>query len=72
MGKISEKSKRIALKIENKIFNIDQSSFSYNALPKLLSDIQLIDIYNVKTDLVFKRLKNNTLINTSSFGHTHT
>ena len=27
-----------------------------------MSDIQLIDIYNVKTDQVFKRLKNNTLV----------
>ena len=62
LGKISKKLKGIGLKIENKISNIDQSSFSYNALPKLLSDIQLIDIYNVKTDQVFKRLKNNTLI----------
>ncbi len=62
LGKISKKLKGIGSKIENKISNIDQSSFSYNALPKLLSDIQLVDIYNVKTDQVSKRLKNSTLI----------
>ncbi len=62
LGKLSKKLKAIGLKIENKISIIDQSSFSYNALPKLLLDIQLTDIYNIKTDQVFKRLKNNTLI----------
>ena len=60
--KISKKLKEIALKIENKISSIDQSSFSYNALPKLLTEIQLADITNIKTDQVFKRLKNGTII----------
>tara|TARA_B100000886_G_scaffold108059_1_gene72224 strand:+ start:182 stop:3226 length:3045 start_codon:yes stop_codon:yes gene_type:complete len=60
--KISKKLKVIALKIENKISSIDQSSFSYNALPNLLKEIQLADINNIKTDQVFKRLKKRTLI----------
>ena len=59
---ISKKLKKIALKIENKISSIDQSSFSYNALPNLLKEIKLTDIHNIKTEKVFKSLKNSNLI----------
>ena len=53
---------KISSKIENQITSIDQSSFSYNALPKLLKQIQSIDLKKVNTDQVLKRLDNNTLI----------
>ena len=54
--------RKISLKIEDKISSIDQSSFSYNALPKLLRQIQSFDLKKVNTDQVLKRLDNNTLI----------
>tara|TARA_X000000368_G_scaffold4233_1_gene3212 strand:+ start:33 stop:3080 length:3048 start_codon:yes stop_codon:yes gene_type:complete len=53
---------KISSHIENQISIIDQSSFSYNALPKLLKQIQSIDLKKVNTDQVLKRLDNNTLI----------
>ena len=53
---------KISLNIEDKISSIDQSSFSFNALPKLLKQIQSFDLKNVNTDQVLKRLDNNTLI----------
>ena len=53
---------KISLKIEDKISSIDQSSFSFNALPKLLKQIQSFDLKKVSTDQVLKRLDNNTLI----------
>tara|TARA_B100000945_G_scaffold321297_1_gene335082 strand:+ start:1020 stop:4067 length:3048 start_codon:yes stop_codon:yes gene_type:complete len=53
---------KISLKIEDKISSIDQSSFSFNALPKLLKQIQSFDLKKVNTDQVLKRLDNNTLI----------
>ena len=53
---------KISLNIEDKISSIDQSSFSFNALPKLLKQIQSFDLKKVNTDQVLKRLDNNTLI----------
>ena len=56
---------KISLNIEDKISSIDQSSFSFNALPKLLKQIQSFDLKKVNTDQVLKRLDNNTLIKKS-------
>ena len=53
---------KISLKIEDKTSRIDQSSFSFNALPKLLKQIQSFDLKKANTDQVLKRLDNNTLI----------
>ena len=53
---------KISLKIEDKISSIDESSFSFNALPKLLKQIQSFDLKKVNTEQVLKRLDNNTLI----------
>ena len=53
---------KISLDIEHRVSSIDQSSFSFNALPKLLKQIQSFDLKKVNTDQVLKRLDNNTLI----------
>lgn len=53
---------KTSLDIEYKISSIDQSSFSFSALPKLLKQIRSINLKNVNTDKVLKRLDNNTLI----------
>ena len=53
---------KISLNIEDKISIIDQSSFSFNALPKLLKQIQSFDLKKLNMDQVLKRLENNTLI----------
>ena len=53
---------KISLDIEHRVSSIDQSSFSFNTLPKLLKQIQSFDLKKVNTDKVLKRLDNNTLI----------
>ena len=62
LSKNSKRIKKISLEIEDKISTIDQSSFSYNALPKMLKQIQSIDLKKINTDQVLKRLENKTIL----------
>ena len=58
----SERIKEISLDIEKAISNIDKSSFSYNALPKILKEAQSNNIDKIKTQSFLKRLENNSLL----------
>ena len=58
----TEKIKKIGLKIEEIIIDIDKSFFSYSALPKLLNEIKSIEIKKTNPNPVLKRLENLSLI----------
>ena len=54
--------KIISSNIGNQTSNLDQSAFSYGALPKLLKEVQVLEINKIKTDQVAKRIENHTLL----------
>ena len=62
LKKNKERIKLISLDIEKAILTIDKSSFSYNALPKILKEAQSINIDRIKTQPFLKRLENSTLL----------